>query len=554
MTLAATSVTLKLINRRAPVNIMLHLDTHEIIKQLADLTSALSTEKDHILLLDRIILGCMFLTNADGGTLYTVDEENENQLHFTILHNRSLGIHSKPKHLPTVEIYNAQGQASKLVVAQTFVLQQTINIEDVYHSEKYDFSGTRKFDKQLNYRSQSFLCVPLVDHEGEIIGVLQLINAMDANNQVMTFPQEQQHLVESLASLAATVLTKRRLIDAQRELFESFIKLMGRAIDHKSPVTGKHCEQVPEIAMLLAEAVNNSDKSRYSTVQFNEQEMYELRIAAWLHDCGKITSPEYIIDKATKLHTMFDRIALLESRFREYKLQLQLNHFRTLPTLSSTEADLAEQQLQQHCQTLDDDIAFLRQSNTGSEFMIDDDVARIQQIAKITWIDDDGHTRYMLTEDEVENLCIRKGTLLQSEIQVMRDHIKVTIDMLESLPYPKHLAQVPEIACNHHEHLDGSGYPRGLKAEQLSVRARIMCIADIFEALTSPDRPYKKGMLLSQAMNIIGRMVEDEHLDADLFSVFVESGAYIEYANRHMAPRQIDTVDITTLPGLIQSA
>ncbi|RTE64755.1 HD domain-containing protein [Amphritea opalescens] len=530
---------------------MLHLDTNEILKQLADLTSALSTEKDHVQLLDRIILGCMFLTNADGGTLYTVDEENENQLHFTILHNRSLGIHSKPRDMPTVEIYNAQQQASKLVVAQTFVQQTTINIADVYRSDKYDFSGTRKFDKQLNYRSKSFLCVPLVDHEGEIIGVLQLINAMDADNQVMTFPQEQQHLVESLASLAATVLTKRRLIDAQRELFESFIKLMGRAIDHKSPVTGKHCEQVPEIAMLLAEAVNDSDKSRYSAVQFNEQEMYELRIAAWLHDCGKITSPEYIIDKATKLHTMFDRIELLESRFREYKLQLQLNHLRTMPTLSAAEAEVAEQQLQQHCQTLDDDIAFLRQSNTGSEFMIDEDVARIQQIAKISWTDDHGHTRLMLTEDETENLCIRKGTLLQSEIQVMRDHIKVTIDMLESLPYPKHLAQVPEIACNHHEHLDGTGYPRGLKAEQLSVRARIMCIADIFEALTSPDRPYKKGMLLSQAMNIIGRMVEDNHLDADLFSVFVESGAYIKYAQRHMSPRQIDTVDITTLPGLV---
>ncbi|WP_417225343.1 HD domain-containing phosphohydrolase [Amphritea sp.] len=530
---------------------MLHLDTHEIIRQLADLTGALTTEKDHIQLLDRIILGCMFLTNADGGTLYTVDEENDNELHFTVLHNRSLGIHSKPRDMPTVEIYNAQQQASNLVAAQTFVQQKTINIEDVYRSEEYDFSGTRKFDKQLNYRSKSFLCVPLMDHEGEIIGVLQLINALDNKGQVITFPADQQHLVESLAALAATVLTKRRLINAQKELFESFIKLMGRAIDHKSPVTGKHCEQVPEIAMLLAEAVNNSDDNGYSAIQFNDHEMYELGIAAWLHDCGKITTPEYIIDKATKLHTMFDRIELVESRFREYKLQLQLNHLRSLPELSPADSQVAEQQLQQYCQQLDEDIAFLRQSNTGSEFMADDDVARIKQIATIHWTDDQGHSHSLLTEDETENLCIRKGTLLQSEIQVMRDHIKVTIEMLESLPYPKHLAQVPEIACNHHERLDGSGYPRGLKAEQISLRARIMCIADIFEALTSPDRPYKKGMLLSQAMNIIGTMVEDNHLDANLFTVFVKSGAYIDYANRHMSPRQIDHVDVATLPGLV---
>jgi len=530
---------------------MHHLDTHEIVSQLADLTSALTTEKDHIKLLDRIILGCMYLTNADGGTLYTLGEQSQNELYFTILHNRSLGIHEKPKDMPTVEIYNAEQEASNLVVVQTFVQQETINIPDAYSSDKYDFSGTRKFDKQLNYLSKSFLCVPLQDHEGEIIGVLQLINALDTQGNIITFPEDQQHLVESLAALAATVLTKRRLIDAQKKLFESFIELMGRAIDHKSPVTGKHCEQVPEIAMLLAEAVNESVKSRYADTHFNDQEMYELRIAAWLHDCGKITSPEYIIDKATKLHTMFDRIELLESRFREYKLQLQLDHARSLPTLPADEVNAAEQRLQTMCNRLDDDIAFLRQSNTGSEFMADEDVDRIRQIAEITWTDSDGNIRQLLTEDETENLCIRKGTLLSSEIQVMRDHIKVTIDMLESLPYPKYLSQVPEIACNHHEHLDGSGYPRGLQGEQISPRARIMCIADIFEALTSRDRPYKKGMLLSQAMNIIGRMVEDNHLDANLFTIFIESGAYLKYAKQHMAPRQIDHVDLTTLPGLV---
>ncbi|MDO6512626.1 HD-GYP domain-containing protein [Neptuniibacter sp. 2_MG-2023] len=179
-----------------------------------------------------------------------------------------------------------------------------------------------------------------------------------------------------------------------------------------------------------------------------------------------------------------------------------------------------------------------------------EDIARVLSIADISWVDVEGKIRQLLSRDETDNLCIRKGTLTENERQIMRDHIKVSIDMLESLNYPKQLKQVPEIACNHHEHLDGSGYPRGLKADDLSTRARIMCIADIFEALTSPDRPYKKGMLLSQAMTILGRMVEDNHLDGDLFKLFAESGAYLTYAQKHMAPRQIDTFDIHSLPGL----
>ena len=529
---------------------MHHLDTQDIIRQLADLTGALTREQDHIQLLDRIILGCMFLTNADGGTLYTLNEENDNELRFTILHNRSLGIHRKPRDLPAVEIYNARQEASKLVVVQSFVQRETINIPDAYACNDFDFSGTRKFDKQLSYHSQSFLCVPLQDHEGEVIGVLQLINGLDNQNQVIPFSPEQQNLVESLAALAATVLTKRRLIDAQRQLFESFIKLMGRAIDHKSPVTGKHCEQVPEIAMLLAGAVNTCDSGNFEHTELTEQELYELRIAAWLHDCGKITTPEHIIDKATKLHTMFDRIELIESRFREYKLQLQLEHLQALPSLNTTQSELANQQLHEQLAELDLSLLFIRRSNTGSEFMAPEDQQRIRAIAELSWIDSEGQTRKLLSKDETDNLCIQKGTLTESERQVMRDHIKVSIDMLESLNYPKHLSQVPEIACNHHEHLDGSGYPRGIKGDELSLRARIMCIADIFEALTSPDRPYKKGMLLSQAITIIGRMVEDNHLDRDLFQLFIESGVYLKYARNHMAPRQIDRFELDTIPGL----
>ncbi|MBN3560965.1 HD domain-containing phosphohydrolase [Aliamphritea spongicola] len=528
---------------------MSHLSTQEIIGHLADLTGALTSETDHVRLLDRIILGCMSLTNADGGTLYTLDENSDNDLNIAILHNRSLGIHGKPSNFPTIEIYNSRQQASKLVAVQTFVSKQTINIPDAYSCTDYDFSGTRNFDKQLSYHSKSFLCVPLNDHENVTIGVLQLINALDEDDNIIEFDQTHLELVQSLASLAATVLTKRRLIDAQRELFESFIKLIGRAIDHKSPVTGKHCEQVPEIAMLMADAINNAAQGAFANTEFNEQELYELRIAAWLHDCGKITTPEYIIDKATKLHTMFDRIELISNRFKIYRQHLQLNFLQQMSEWSAQETALQQQALDQQFKQLNDDLAFLRTTNTGKEFTSEEDQQRINAIGELRWEDEDG-IHCLLTKDEIKNLCISRGTLTEDERQIMRDHIKVSIDMLESLKYPRQLAEVPEIACNHHEHMNGGGYPRGLTGDQLSLRARIMCIADVFEALTSPDRPYKKGMLLSKAMNILGRMVEDGHLDPQLFRLFVESGTYRTYAERHMSPRQIDTFDDTTLPGL----
>jgi len=520
----------------------------QIADQLTNMAAALTSERDHQEILDQIIIGCMEMTNADGGTLYTIDDTG-NELNFTVIHNRSLGIHRKPNDLPPIRLCNEKGQRDNLVVVQTFLDGITINIADVYHCTDYDFSGTRRFDKQLSYRSQSFLSVPLIDHEREVIGVLQLINAEDNEGNRQPFDDGQQALIESVASLAATVLTKRKLIDAQRTLFESFIKLIGRAIDHKSPVTGKHCEQVPEVAMMLADAVCRTEQGPLAELQFTEQELYELKVAAWLHDCGKITSPEYIIDKATKLHTMYDRIDLVETRMREYQQYLYIQMLERLPAQEVTEQEAARAFYHQRCEQLDDDLEFLKKANTGGEFMAQALIDRVHSLSDIHWTDIKGKPQQLLTKDEVDNLCISRGTLTDSERQVMRDHIKVSIDMLESLSYPKNLSQVPEIACNHHEHMNGSGYPRGLTGGQMSLRARIMCIADIFEALTAADRPYKKGMLLSKAMDIVGRAVEEGQLDPTLFEVFVREGVYLDYARDHMSKRQQDSVDLSNLPG-----
>lgn len=522
----------------------------DIAQKLAQLAYALSAEKDHECLLAQIIDGCINLFNADGGSLYTVSDHDPNELEFRVLRNRSLALDTKPENLPSVLLQGPSGEESKLVAVQTFLTQKTINVPDAYRCERYDFSGTLQFDDRLNYHSKSFLAVPLKDHDTQMIGVIQLINAQDDHGHIIAFSPKQETLLESIASLAATALTKQKLMDGQRALFESFIQLIGRAIDHKSPVTGKHCEHVPEIAMLLADAVNLADHGVYADTCWNDEEMYELKVAAWMHDCGKLTTPEAIIDKATKLHTLIDRIELVEGRFRERKQQLEIELLRALPAMTPSAATQARAAFDTHCAQLDADLSFLQTANVGGEFMSPEHQARVEQVGLTEWTDVNGEIRRMLSDDEIKNLCITRGTLTDEERQIMRDHIKVTIDMLESLTYPRNLSHVPEIACNHHESLNGQGYPRGLDAKQLSLRARIMCIADIFEALTSADRPYKQGMKLSQSMTIMGRMVEDGHLDPDLFALFAHSGTYRKYGERHMAERQLDEVDLESLPGL----
>ncbi|MCV6587989.1 MAG: HD domain-containing protein [Marinobacterium sp.] len=512
------------------------------VQQLAQLALALTTEADHSRLLERIMDGCLAISRSDAGTLYTLDEQTRDALHFTVLRNNSVIF--EPVQLPPVALCDEQGERAKLVVVQTFIQQQTINIPDVYHCAQYDFSGTHRFDEQFNYRSKSFLCVPLKDHENQMIGVLQLINALDEGGNIIEFSPEVQLMVESLSSMAAAALTKRRLIDSQRALFEAFIKMIARAIDHKSPVTGKHCENVPEIARLLAQAVS-TDQQQFAGTEFSAAQMHELKIAAWLHDCGKITTPEYVIDKSTKLETMVDRIKLISGRFALFKQHLHLQ---------AVTGKLTSESYHLQCQQLDEGLAFLQRTNKGGEFMSDEALTRVDQLAEIEWTDCFGQQHRLLEADEVLNLKVRRGTLNDAERSIMQDHIVVTQEMLGSLPYPRHLAQVPEIAGNHHECMNGQGYPLGLTGEQMSIRARIMCIADIFEALTSPDRPYKKGMMLSQALTIIGRMVEEERLDRELFDLFVRSGACMEYARTRMDTHQIDEIDLDALPGLLGKA
>ena len=389
------------------------------------------------------------------------------------------------------------------------------------------------------------------NHQDEVIGVLQLINAIaEESGDVIVFDQDDQLLVESLASQAAIALTNRRRIDEQRDLFEAFIELIAAAIDDKSPYTGGHCRRVPELTMMLADAAAQVTCGPLADFSMTEEDRYELKIAGWLHDCGKVTTPEFVVDKATKLETIYDRIGLVKNRFATVRQQKEKEAW-------CREAELADPvgregrmaALGAELAQLDEELRFLERCNVGGEFMQEEDQARVQQIAERQWVDHEGDRQPLLTADEVQNLTIKRGTLNPEEREIVNYHIVASIKMLESLPYPKHLRRVPEFAGGHHERMDGTGYPRGLCREQMSIQARAMGIADIFEALTAGDRPYKEAMKLSQALGILGRMKQEHHVDPDLFDVFIREEVYLRYARKFLEPLQIDEVDLTRIPG-----
>jgi len=529
------------------------------LEQLNAIGASLSAERDINRLLESILMAAKTITHADGGTLYRVTEEKT--LRFEIVRTTSLkyylgGTTGNPVPFYPIHLMGKDGQPNhSMVAAHVALTGETVNIPDAYTAEGYDFTGTRNFDKKTGYRSTSFLTVPMKNHENEIIGVLQLLNATHPKTGAITaFSPSDQRLAESLASQAAIALTNRMLIIQLEELFESFISLINLAIDEKSPYTGGHCQRVPQLTMMLAEAVNDTAEGPLKAFTMSDKDRYELKIAGLLHDCGKVTTPVHVVDKATKLETLYDRIYLIDTRFEVLKRDAEIELLKEKALLVANgaprgELDSADARHRDRIRRLDDDRAFLRACNIGGEAMRESDQERVRSIAKYRWTDISGHEANFLSEDELKNLTIRAGTLTNDERQIINHHIVATIKMLEALPWPRHLKNVAEYAGGHHERMDGKGYPKGLLREQMSVQARVMGIADIFEALTAKDRPYKKGKTLSESLQILGKMCLGGHVDPDLFDVFVRKKVYRRYAEMFLDKEQIDDVDESKIPG-----
>ncbi len=569
-------------------------------RRLIELGIALSAERHHNRLMEMILLGAKELTNADGGTLYQV--EDGKRLRFEILRNDTLntqmgGTTGNPINFPPVQLYDETGNPNhKNISAHAAVTGETVTVEDAYDSVHFDFSGTKAFDSRTGYRSRSFLTVPLKNHDGEVMGVLQLINARDGEGRTITFAPEIVPLIEALASQAAVALDNQMLLEAQRNLFTSFIQLIASAIDAKSAYTGGHCRRVPELTNMIARAAVNAKEGPFAGFRLNDDEWYELEVAGGLHDCGKVTTPEYVVDKATKLETIYNRIHEIRTRFEVVKRDVEIEYLKAV--LDGGDAYELRARRDARLHQLDADFAFVAECNVGGEFMAPEKVDRLKKIAEITWtrtLDDtlglsweEGarkpkekpslpvveqlladkpehivkHDKQPIPEKnqwgfniktpaqkfnlgEVYNLGIGRGTLTNEDRYHINDHIVQTIIMLEALPFPKNLKRVPEWAGGHHEKMDGTGYPKGLTRQQMSLPARMMAIADIFEALTARDRPYKKAKKLSEAVKIMSVMKKDQHVDPELFDLFLTSGVYKEYAEKFLTPDQIDEVDIS---------
>jgi HD-GYP domain-containing protein (c-di-GMP phosphodiesterase class II) len=522
------------------------------IEKLVEIGVALSAEKDTEHLMEMILLGAKAITNADAGTLYTVTDDD--YVKIEIMRTDSLdfalgGTTGTAVPFPPIALQDQQGNPNGGMVVTHAVLNDiTVNIPDAYTAVGFDFSGTRTFDQKTGYRSRSFLTVPMKNHDGDIIGVLQLINALDdETGEVIPFSPDAQRLTESLASQAAVVLTNRRLICDLQELFKSFIHLIATAIDEKSPYTGGHCKRVPVITMMIADAVARTRTGPFRDFSMDDDDRYELEVAAWLHDCGKITTPEYVMDKATKLETKFDRIHLIDTRCEILARDAEIASLKrqlAAPDDLRVKAE-AEKKLHETLELLKRERSFVRDCNSGGEVMEDGDQERVQALTLRHYITLDGNQEPLLSADESSNLCISRGTLTPAERQTINNHIVATISMLDALPFPKQLKNVPEYAGGHHERVDGTGYPRGLTRDQMSVQARIVAIADVFEALTAGDRPYKSGKKLSESIAILQRMASSGHIDPDLFDVFMREKIYLRYAEQFLDSDQIDVESLT---------
>jgi len=510
--------------------------------QLVKIGLGLSSEKNIDRLLERIVREARHFTNADGGTLYIKESERE-ALDFAIVQNDSLGVcmggSGEAISWPPVPLRLADNQENhRNVSAHCALTGEPVNIPDVYDAEGFDFQGTRDFDASTGYRSHSMLVIPLRDHEDEVIGVLQLLNAKDRKTgAVVAFLEHEVGMVMSLASQAAIALTKMRLVRGLENLLDAFVRTIGDAIDEKSPYTAGHVFRVANLTEKIALEVNSATTGKFAPISFSADELAEIRMAAWLHDVGKITTPEHLMDKATKLETIFDRIELVRHRVEISRLNDEVTRLENEPC-PRDEARPAAQRPIEKTEEWQEIINFLDTINLGGEGLPADSIEKVQRLAGITYAMS-GMDLPLLAPDEVENLCVQKGTLTAAERKVMNHHVDMSIRMLEGLPFPKKLRNVAVYAGMHHEKLNGTGYPRGLANGAIPLPARMLALADVLEALTAADRPYKPGKMLSEAMGILEELVDRGDLDGELCDLVVESGLIARFAH-DLSGRQRD--------------
>ncbi|MBU1194628.1 MAG: HD domain-containing protein [Proteobacteria bacterium] len=517
------------------------------ISQLTAIGKALGAGQDITVLLEMILSIAMRFTKADGGTLYLVNSDTRN-LEFHVIHNTTLKLRQSGNRieLPNVPLYH-ENLTPNLSNVSSYVFHtgRVVNIKDVYRTKKFHFDGTKKFDTALGYRSKSMLVIPMKNHQDDIIGILQLINAKDiASSRIIAFSSDSQEKASALASQASVILTQQMLIYEMKELFEAFIEAIAVSIDAKSKHTGGHIQRVTQLSLMIAEKINQ-DITVFKDQMLSADQINELRIAALMHDTGKITTPDHIVGKSSRLETVCNRIDLVKTRWELFKTNHKL--IAAQKKLALLEADPAKDKIlqqidsacEEHIHNLEKDLDFIIAINANKALLKPDELKRLEKISTKSF-SINGKAISCLTPDEFENLSIPKGTLTLKEREVINNHAHLTEKILKKLPWPKNLANIPSIAGAHHEKLDGTGYPLGLDKNDLNLQARILAIADIFEALCAPDRPYKNPMSLSQTKEILYQMGEKGALDKDIIHIFFKSETHLDYARQYLCASQID--------------
>ncbi|PID27504.1 MAG: metal-dependent phosphohydrolase [Candidatus Cloacimonadota bacterium] len=512
------------------------------IKSLTNIGIALSAERRLSYIFELILNEAVAYTNADGATIYSVSNDGHS-LRFEFVLNRSMNLKMGGRYSninwPPVLLKNEDGSDNKTNAAAIAVINaESYQFEDIYHQDVFDCSGSKKFDKMNNYRSKSMVAIPLKNHENKVLGVIQLINAQDHEGHVISFTDEHIAMLKSLASQAAISLSNRVLINDLKKLLYEMIQAIAEAIDSKSPYTGGHITRVAKLTEAIADKIQTSDSGFYKDIKFNHDELEEIKLSGWVHDLGKITTPLHVMDKATKLQTIFDRIELVMSRFDTLDIVLdkdiEISELKGLDD-KSTELKRLKEKVKEYR-------IFTEKLNIGGEFLRDEDLNYLKEILDFSY-ESSGRSYFIINEDEFKNLSIRKGTLLPEEIDIMREHVVITKKMLSKISFPEKLKNVPDYAASHHEKLNGSGYPGKLTENELPLQSRIIAIADLYEALTASDRPYKKGKTLSETFKILAFMVKDNDIDANLLDLLIDTGLYLEYAEKYLPSRQIDDVD-----------
>lgn len=521
---------------------VIHVDTGEIetdkisqnkFERIMEINLELSSQLNKEKLFEMILTLTRELTHCEAGTLYILSKDKKS-LDFKVIQNEPMNIKMGGKKeiitWDSLPLYLEDGTENKNMVAAVSALEKKIiNVPDAYTCQRYNFEGTKRFDKNTGYKSKSILVIPLINHENDVIGVLQLINKTKVLGQVIPFNESDEKIIKALASQAAMALTNTQLISSLEEFLNAYVSTIAQGIDAKSKHTRNHIGKVAKLVKLISEEINNNE-TIYKDINYTENDFKKIELAAWMHDIGKISMPESIIDKSTKLETTIDRIDSIRHKFEIVKKDLEILYLKK---------KISEESYKESIEQLKDDYDFLENCNIGSEFMDNEDIERIESIAEYSYEINNKKTP-LLDEDEVKNLTIRKGTLTQEEKEIMNSHAQLTLDMLMTLPFPKKYNGVLDIAANHHEKLNGKGYPRALSDKDLTLEDRIMILADIFEALTASDRPYKIGKKLSEVFKILSFMAKDYEIDSELLKFFYESKALHKYSNEELKPEQID--------------